>query len=463
MGINTKLTLTGATADTIAPTLTSLSIPTSVNLSSGTAGLTISGTATDDLSGVDQVVVYFDKELSYSSQLSSASFSTYSFLGNWGIWDSWSDGTSTQTYGISSFNSQGIYNVTSVKVQDIQGNTRTYSPEQLAAMGINTKLTVIGATADITAPTVTTFSPADEASGVAVGSNIVVTFSEAITKGTGNIFLKTISGSVIATYDAATSSNLSFAGSVLTINPTADLNYSTGYKVELAPGSIKDLAGNSYVGTTSYNFTTVPSESGHIFTGTSSNESFASSPGNDTIDGGDGIDTVVFTGTRADHTVIKSSTGWTVASPVNGTDTIKNIERLKFSNEILALDIDGNAGQAYRIYQAAFNRTPDNSGLKYWIEQMDTGTSLERMAAEFIGSQEFQIQYGSSPTNANFLTTLYSNVLHRTPDQAGYGWWLGELNGGRHTTVSALASFSESAENKAGVIGVIQNGIELFY
>jgi hypothetical protein len=109
---------------------------------------------------------------------------------------------------------------------------------------------------DTSAPTVITFSPSDEATGIVVGSNIVLSFSEAIAKGVGNIVLKTVAGAVLATYDAATSLNLSFSGSALTINPTADLGYSTGYSVELAAGSIKDIAGNSYAGTTAYNFTT---------------------------------------------------------------------------------------------------------------------------------------------------------------------------------------------------------------
>jgi Ca2+-binding RTX toxin-like protein/methionine-rich copper-binding protein CopC len=114
---------------------------------------------------------------------------------------------------------------------------------------------IISLAAD-TAPTVTTFSPLDEAISVSLASNIVVTFNEAIQRGTGSILLKTAGGTTVATYDAATSANLSISGSTLTINPTADLAYSTGYKVEFAAGVIKDLAGNSYAGTTSYNFTT---------------------------------------------------------------------------------------------------------------------------------------------------------------------------------------------------------------
>ncbi len=184
--------------------------------------------------------------------------------------------------------------------------------------------------------------------------------------------------------------------------------------------------------------------------------------GNDAFDGGAGTDTATFTGTRADHTLAKTATGWTISSSADGTDTLQNVKRLQFSNETLALDIAGNAGKAYRIYQAAFNRTPDNGGLKYWVGRMDAGTTQDRVAAEFVGSPEFKAMYGANPSNADFITKLYNNVLHRAPEQGGYDWWLGELNAGRYNKTTALASFAESPENQAGVIGVIQNGIDLF-
>jgi hypothetical protein len=64
------------------------------------------------------------------------------------------------------------------------------------------------------------------------------------------------SETTLAIYDAATSSSVTISGNVLTINPTADLAYSTAYKVEFSAGSVKDLVGNNYAGTSSYNFTT---------------------------------------------------------------------------------------------------------------------------------------------------------------------------------------------------------------
>ncbi|MBK9236503.1 MAG: Ig-like domain-containing protein [Rhodoferax sp.] len=117
-------------------------------------------------------------------------------------------------------------------------------------------LTLTGS-GDTTTPTVNSFSPLDEATGVELNANLVLTFSESIARGTGTIRLKTAAGTTIESYDAATSSNLSIAGSTLTVNPTFSLSNGTGYKLEIESGSILDLAGNSYAGTTSYNFTTL--------------------------------------------------------------------------------------------------------------------------------------------------------------------------------------------------------------
>ena len=89
---------------------------------------------------------------------------------------------------------------------------------------------------DTTPPTVTSFSPADAATGVAVGRNIEVTFSESIQKGTGIIAIHSGSatGTVVESYNAALSTNLSISGNTLTINPTSNLASNTQYYVTFA-------------------------------------------------------------------------------------------------------------------------------------------------------------------------------------------------------------------------------------
>ena len=193
--------------------------------------------------------------------------------------------------------------------------------------------------------------------------------------------------------------------------------------------------------------------------GTVGNDTFAGGAGNDTIEGGKGLDIAVYSGTKASHTIARTATSMTVAGDSDGTDTLTNVERLKFDDAILAMDTAGNAGQTYRLYQAAFNRTPDKAGLTDWVKGMDTGLTLTQMATAFIRSGEFKDKYGANPTNAEFVDLLYTNALHRAR-AVGDDYWTNQLDSGV-TREQALIGFSESAENQASLIGVIQGGIEL--
>lgn len=141
---------------------------------------------------------------------------------------------------------------------------------------------------------------------------------------------------------------------------------------------------------------------------------------------------------------------------------LEGIERIEFADRHVAFDIDGNSGQAYRLYQAAFDRVPDTVGLGYWISELDSGKSdLPLISLSFIRSAEFQATYGNPGTvsDAQFVTLIYQNVLDRAPDQAGLNHWLNDLSNG-YRREDLLTFFSESAENKANVIGAIDNGIE---
>jgi hypothetical protein len=132
-----------------------------------------------------------------------------------------------------------------------------------------------------------------------------------------------------------------------------------------------------------------------------------------------GVNTVAYGCKRANFTLhCRPRPGGWRPPMADGFDKLSNVQRLQFADMTLALDISGNAGQAYRVYQAAFNRTPDSGGLKYWIEQMDKGMGLLEVAARFVDSDEFRSLYGTNPANASFLTKLYNNVLHRQPEQS---------------------------------------------
>jgi hypothetical protein len=199
--------------------------------------------------------------------------------------------------------------------------------------------------------------------------------------------------------------------------------------------------------------------------GSAGNDRLIGAPGNDLIDGGSGIDTAVFSRNRADYTITAKADGtFTVADKAanrDGADTITNIERLQFNDKTLAFDLDGNAGQSYRMYQAAFARTPDVGGLSFWTKQMDTGASLIDVARNFVALGEFRAAYGANPSNGDIIGRFYQNVLNRAGEPGGVNFWVGELNSGARTVAQVLAGFSESPENKSLVGVAIANGVTL--
>lgn len=200
--------------------------------------------------------------------------------------------------------------------------------------------------------------------------------------------------------------------------------------------------------------------------GRGGNDTLTGGTGNDHLDGGAGMDSAVFSGPRANYSVTATASGFTVRDNVgsDGVDTLVAIERAHFADGVVALDIAGGAiaGQAYRLYQAAFDRTPDVAGLSHNVRMMDDGLGLKQMSAAFIVSAEFTDRYGAAPSDTAFLTALYNNVLGRDPDEGGLQGWLNLLApGGGYDRADVLIGFSESQENITLVGSAIENGIWL--
>ena len=114
-------------------------------------------------------------------------------------------------------------------------------------------------TPDITAPSIDTLSPGNTSTGVAVSSDLVITFDEDVKKGTtGNIVIQQSAGGTFETIPVH-SSSVTVSGNQLTISPSNLLANFTGYYVEIADAAIEDLAGNPFTGITgsaTWGFTT---------------------------------------------------------------------------------------------------------------------------------------------------------------------------------------------------------------
>ena len=101
---------------------------------------------------------------------------------------------------------------------------------------------------------------ANNATGVSVTTNLVITFSENIQKGTsGNVVIKNSSDNSVVETIAVTSSQVTVSGAKATIVLTNPLDPNASYYVQVDAGAFTDLAGNPFAGiseSTTWNFTT---------------------------------------------------------------------------------------------------------------------------------------------------------------------------------------------------------------
>lgn len=214
-----------------------------------------------------------------------------------------------------------------------------------------------------------------------------------------------------------------------------------------------DLAGNSTSGAQKVPMTI--SNSNYI-SGTGGADTITMTAGSKAVDGGNGIDTVVYSGARDSYKVQKEVWGYSVTSASGQVDGLFNVERIKFADGWKA--IDTMSAQIFRLYEAVLDRTAEDAGLGYWISSMEKGTTLHEVAADFLKQPEFVSLYGSNPTDQEFIYKLYENVLDREPDTGGLLYWSQMI--GQIGRAQILIDFAESPENQALVIDKVGQGLD---
>src|SRR5256712_442473 len=208
--------------DTTAP-ISSLSGP--MNYWQRTTQFTLTGAASDTLSGVGSL------ELFYS----------YSVDGT--DWSAWvpmaTDTVAPYTFAFASTRGDGRYRFWSIAA-DVAGNTEPASAKPAAGQ--------IELGLDTTAPTIATTNPVDGASEIATaGTTIRVTFTEAVNQSVAQAAFS-IQPSVAGTFQ--------WQGNVLVFTPASDLATGTRFTVTIGSG-VTDVAGNPLEGGRTFSFTTV--------------------------------------------------------------------------------------------------------------------------------------------------------------------------------------------------------------
>ncbi|WP_313603677.1 DUF4347 domain-containing protein [Comamonas jiangduensis] len=107
-------------------------------------------------------------------------------------------------------------------------------------------------------PRLVSATPADNSLNVSPGANIVLTFSESVAKGTGNIYIVSTSNGQVVQTIPVTSGQVTGSGTTWTIDPS-DLAQGTAYAVRIDSKTFRNGDGKIYAGiqnNTALNFTT---------------------------------------------------------------------------------------------------------------------------------------------------------------------------------------------------------------
>jgi len=155
--------------------------------------------------------------------------------------------------------------------------------------------------------------------------------------------------------------------------------------------------------------------------GSHGGEVFVAQPGDGRIDAGSGVDTVAYGGDAADYEWQRDDRGgWIVRGAAfdGGSDQLQGVERLRFADHAVALDLDGAAGQALRMLGAVLGADAlDDRALvgeliayvdAYGIQALADGVQANGILDHLAGGHSMQA----------VIRLLYRNLTEHLPDEA---------------------------------------------
>lgn len=181
----------------------------------------------------------------------------------------------------------------------------------------------------------------------------------------------------------------------------------------------------------------------------------------DTFNGLAGLDTVVYSGARAEYNIAAGSGGSFTVSKAGEIDTLISIERLQFSDMKHALDMNAGSGTVAKLIATLWGQS--YLGVKEFagvgINLADQGRTALQLADLAVNTGEFAQRAGSF-SNADFVNTVKANLGY-TGDTSGF---LADLNAGTMTkaqlAVMASDYMASNMASYATLMGVMQTGID---
>jgi hypothetical protein len=185
--------------------------------------------------------------------------------------------------------------------------------------------------------------------------------------------------------------------------------------------------------------------------------------------------------TSADLTVL-DAIGWNTSAPTIAADYEAILQRLAGTAEqngwVLAQAGAGltdaqvrgfieNSPEAIqyvdpvvRLYQAAFDRVPDQGGLTVNVDALHAVGSDLAIAQAFVVSSEFAAHYGGTVVNSAFISSLYQNVLGRSASPGEIQSWQNSGNDAAHLLIGFSDSPEFIADSQAAIVAFLDEAAQ---
>lgn len=187
--------------------------------------------------------------------------------------------------------------------------------------------------------------------------------------------------------------------------------------------------------------------------------------GDDLLDGGADIDTAVYAGARIAYRTQATGYGWSVEhiGGGDGRDALTGIERLRYADTAVALDLDGHAGSVAEILRGVFGKSALQNKLFVGIglSLFDAGVSYAEVVRLAIGTDVFRGLTGDA-SNESFVNVIYRNVMGSAPSAQDIAYFAGLISSGAYTRESlalVACQFTLNADS-VDLVGLATTGIE---
>ena len=196
----------------------------------------------------------------------------------------------------------------------------------------------------------------------------------------------------------------------------------------------------------------------NVINGSAGNDQITGGGGNDNIDGGVGIDIAIFSRASKGYKISTEATSVLVTGDAitDGIDTLLNIERIRFSDKSIAIDLNGNAGISAKVIGAVLGKTQVQNltyvglGLSY----LDKGMSYSDLSA-------LALTAVGATTNDAVVSTLWKNVIGTDATAEIKAPYIKMLTDGMKVgDLVVLAADTSFNTTNINLVGLAQTGIE---